>query len=79
MYTEKTWQRMGIISNMNFQWFPLYQIGLIFIIFIVCVILDAIRVNLFGLLGINRIPTKAVKILQHLFMRGSTNEERYKN
>ena len=79
MCTEKMWQRMGIISNLNFQWFPLYQLGLILIIFIVCVILDIIRVNVFGLLGINQIPAKVIKILQHLFMRGSTNEDGYKN
>lgn len=41
--TETMWQRIGMVSNMSKLWFPLYQILMVIVIFLVCALIDMIR------------------------------------
>lgn len=53
------WQRIGMVENIVYWWFPLYQIAIVAAIFAVCVLLDWIRQALFNIVRINRLTEKA--------------------
>jgi surface polysaccharide O-acyltransferase-like enzyme len=53
--TESMWQRIGMVSNMNKLWFPLYQIMVVIVIFLACGLIDILRQWLFQKLNIKRL------------------------
>lgn len=53
--TESMWQRIGMVSNMNKLWFPIYQIMVIIAIFLACSLIDLLRQWLFQKLHIKRV------------------------
>ena len=37
------WQRIGMLRNMGWWWFVLYQLGIVLAIFVACALLDWLR------------------------------------
>lgn len=56
--TASMWQRIGMVSNMNKIWFPLFQIIVVIVIFLACVLIDMMRQILFQKLSIKQIVDK---------------------
>lgn len=51
--TETMWLRIGMVSNMSKLWFPLYQLAVVILIFLVCAWIDMIRQKLFQKLKVD--------------------------
>ena len=41
--TQEMWQRIGMLRNMDWWWFVLYQLGIVLAIFVACALLDWLR------------------------------------
>lgn len=53
--TVPMWDKIKFVPAMEQVWFPLYQIAVVLVIFIVCAIIDLLRQKLFSILRINKL------------------------
>ena len=53
--TELMWQRIGMVSNLDKLWFPLYQIVVVIVIFLTCAMVDIVRGWFFQKLNIKKV------------------------
>ena len=65
---EKWWQTIGMTSNLDAWWFVLYQILVVAAIFMICVVIDLIRQQLFRLLHINNLLDKIFDKIEITFI-----------
>lgn len=56
--TEAMWQRLGIVSNLSHWWFPIYQLVIVVVIFLVCSVIDCCRQRLFAMMKVERFSIK---------------------
>lgn len=77
--TEIMWQRIGMVTNLDAWWFPVYQIGVVLIIFILCAILDNVREKIFKVVKVEWLLVEIVNFTQNLLVRGNTDDCEYKD
>lgn len=62
--TEEFWQKLGFIKFLPNNWFPLYQISIVILIFVICIIIDYFRQLLFKFIKVDTIIEYILKILK---------------
>lgn len=53
--TQVMWQRLGMIKNMSEWWFPIYQLVIVSVIFLICSLIDYSRQRLFDTINFKTI------------------------
>ena len=56
--TEVMWQRLGMVNNMSLWWFPIYQLLIVGVIFLVCSSIDYCRQKIFVVMKVDSFLTK---------------------
>lgn len=56
--TEVMWQRLGMVNNMSYWWFPVYQLAIVGVSFLVCSLIDYCRQRLFVAMKVDSVLTK---------------------
>lgn len=56
--TEVMWKRLGMVNNMSQWWFPVYQLAIVGVIFLVCSLIDYCRQRLFVVIKVDSFSTK---------------------
>ncbi|MGN8963157.1 acyltransferase [Bariatricus sp. HCP28S3_D3] len=63
--TEVMWQRLGIVSNLSHWWFPIYQLVIVGIIFLVCSMIDCCRQRLFTVMEVDKFSIRMETLLKN--------------
>ena len=56
--TEVMWQRLGMVSDMSSWWFPIYQLAIVGVIFLICSVIDYCRQRLFSVMKVDLLSTE---------------------
>lgn len=57
--TEVMWQRLGMVNNNILQWwFPIYQLAIVGVIFLICSLIDYCRQRLFSVMKVDLLSTE---------------------
>lgn len=57
--TEVMWQRLGMVNNNMLQWwFPIYQLAIVGVIFLICSVIDYCRQRLFSVMKVDLLSTE---------------------